>query len=69
MVIMAACLRAGMGLSYKYGFLQGADQNGVAVVKYDNDHTIYVNYNNRQVNHGTITLEPYQYMVEGGSNA
>ena len=31
MVIMAACLRAGMGLSYKYGFLQGADQNGVAV--------------------------------------
>ena len=30
MVLGAALLRAGMGLSYKYGFLQGADQNGVA---------------------------------------
>ena len=32
MVLLAAFLRAGMGLSYKYGFLHGADQNGVAVV-------------------------------------
>lgn len=32
MVLAAAFLRAGMGLSYKYGFLHGADQNGVAVV-------------------------------------
>ena len=32
MVLAAALLRAGMGLSYKYGFLQGADQNGVAAI-------------------------------------
>jgi len=44
-------------------------ENGVAVIEYDNDYTIYVNYNNKQINNGTITLEPYQYMVEGGSNA
>jgi drug/metabolite transporter (DMT)-like permease len=32
MVLAAAFLRAGMGLSYKYGFLQGADQNGVPLI-------------------------------------
>ena len=30
LALTASLLRAGMGLSYKYGFLQGADQNGVA---------------------------------------
>lgn len=32
MVLAAAALRAGMGLSYKYGFLQGADRNGIIVI-------------------------------------
>lgn len=32
LVIIAAILRAGMGLSYKYGFNQGASANGVALV-------------------------------------
>lgn len=32
LVIAASLLRAGMGLSYKYGFTCGADPNGVALV-------------------------------------
>lgn len=32
MVAVAAAMRAGMGLSYKYGFLHGADRNGVVLV-------------------------------------
>ena len=30
--VLACILRAGMGLSYKYGFSHGADENGVAMV-------------------------------------
>ena len=32
LVLAAAVLRAGMGLSYKYGFLQDADRNGVTLI-------------------------------------
>ena len=32
LVLVASLLRAGMGLSYKYGFLQGADPNGVVLL-------------------------------------
>lgn len=32
LVVIAAILRAGMGLTYRYGFLHGADRNGVVVI-------------------------------------
>ncbi len=32
MVVAAAVLRAGMGLTYRYGFLHGADRNGVVII-------------------------------------
>ena len=32
LALLAAILRAGMGLSYKYGFTHGADANGVVVI-------------------------------------
>ncbi|MGI5925061.1 MAG: EamA family transporter [Lentisphaeria bacterium] len=32
LALLAAILRAGMGLSYKYGFMHGADANGVVVI-------------------------------------
>lgn len=32
LVLVASLLRAGMGLSYKYGFLRGADPNGVVLL-------------------------------------
>lgn len=32
LVVVAAVLRAGMGLSYRYGFLHGADRNGVVLI-------------------------------------
>lgn len=32
LVVLAAVLRAGMGLAYRYGFLHGADRNGVIVI-------------------------------------
>lgn len=32
LVVLAAILRAGMGLAYRYGFLHGADRNGVIIV-------------------------------------
>lgn len=32
LVLLASLLRAGMGLSYKYGFSLGADANGVALI-------------------------------------
>lgn len=32
LVVIAAVMRAGMGLSYKYGFLQGADRQAVTLV-------------------------------------
>lgn len=32
MVVVAAVFRAGMGLTYRYGFLHGADRNGVVII-------------------------------------
>ena len=32
LVVLAAVLRAGMGLTYRYGFLHGADRNGVTII-------------------------------------
>ena len=32
LALLAAILRAGMGLSYRYAFLQGADKNGIVLI-------------------------------------
>ncbi len=43
--------------------------NGVVKISYSNNVTIYVNYNNETFKTTDITIEPYSYMVKGGSNA
>lgn len=42
--------------------------NGVVAIEYSNNKTIYVNYNNNLFSNGKINLEPYSYLVNGGSN-
>ena len=41
--------------------------NGVSKCVYSNGVTIYVNYNNRDVNTDGVSLSPYSYLVKGGN--
>ncbi|MBP5551361.1 MAG: hypothetical protein J6X93_04860 [Bacilli bacterium] len=41
--------------------------NGVSKCSYSNGVTIYVNYNNKNVNVDGVSLTPYSYLVKGGN--
>lgn len=42
---------------------------GVVQINYSNGKNIYINYTDRKFNVGKVEVEPYDYIVRGGSNA